>query len=150
MRPAMCKESGQNMRVPTLRALPVGRRNWLEDFDATCAADENTMGISVQNNGHRGAFGCEHRFPDVSSQRGGNSRIGGSDEGIHLQQSQPEVERIPPWSSDRSACASAPVSVNSNRRFMPQSCRGKHNATRWFHASAVGDSDAISREPICA
>lgn len=89
----MCKESGQNMRVPTLRALPVGRRNWLEDFDATCAADENTMGISVQNNGHRGAFGCEHRFPDVSSQRGGNSRIGGSDEGIHLQQSQPEVEK---------------------------------------------------------
>ena len=81
------------MRVPTLRALPVGRRNWLEDFDATCAADENTMGISVQNNGHRGAFGCEHRFPDVSSQRGGNSRIDGSDEGIHLQQSQPEVEK---------------------------------------------------------
>ncbi|MGB7777576.1 MAG: hypothetical protein WBL77_12875 [Pseudolabrys sp.] len=51
------------------------------------------MGISVQNNGHRGAFGCEHRFPDVSSQRGGNSRIDGSDEGIHLQQSQPEVEK---------------------------------------------------------
>ena len=87
------RSSGQNMRVPTLRALPVGRRNWLEDFDATCAADENTMGISVQNNGHRGAFGCEHRFPDVSSQRGGNSRIDGSDEGIHLQQSQPEVEK---------------------------------------------------------
>lgn len=62
----------------------------------------------------------------------------------------PRSKRIPPWSSDRSACASAPVSVNSNRRFMPQSCRGKHNATRWFHASAVGDSDAISREPICA
>src|SRR4029077_10480645 len=93
MRPAMCKELGQNMRVRTFRTLPVGRRNSLEDLHATHAADKNTMRVGVQNNGHGTAVRCEYGFSDMPSKCGGNSWIAGADESINLQQPKPEVEK---------------------------------------------------------
>ena len=81
------------MRVWTVRALFVGRRNGLENLNAPNAADKDAVGVRVQDYAYCAAIGAEHGLSDMASQRRRDGRIARADKRIDLQEPKAEIEK---------------------------------------------------------
>jgi len=83
----------KNVRMRTLRALAVCRRNRLKDLDASDPANEHPVWACCQDHGHGGIAVGEERLAYPISQRCDRGGVAAANAGVELQGSKAKVKQ---------------------------------------------------------